>query len=291
MRIRSGGRSCRSSRSGGDLTAMKTAERPSTPGPPRSGSRPGPRRARGAAARAAARRSRPRCRSPVRSRRRGRTPPGRRRRSAARCARCAQAARDPGTGPQDATCQTGRRRADQRAQDRGRGVAAHRGRAATGRVVRERPRRELRRAGEPVGDALDRPERGRGVPSVVVSSAGRSEVGTSWLTSEKKLASPIPRRRGSASEDARRPVPAPEPAGRAAGRSRGSRRSRSGSGGGNGSRSGCEPRPGSRRAGSGLLPVARVAPRDDREERLRVRVLRVPTTPARALPPRCGRGT
>jgi hypothetical protein len=72
-----------------------------------------------------------------------------------------QPAREPRPRAQDADLPHRGGGADQRAQDRGRRVAAHRSRPAAARVVRERAAGQLRGARDPVGDALDRAERRR----------------------------------------------------------------------------------------------------------------------------------
>ena len=76
--------------------------------------------------------------------------------------RHAQPARDPGARPKDADLPCRSRPRRSRVERRGLRVAAHRRRAPALRVVGERAAREPGGSGEPVGDAFDHAERGRG---------------------------------------------------------------------------------------------------------------------------------
>ncbi len=110
--------------------------------------------------------------------------------------RPAESPRRPCSGPQEPDLPDRGGEADPGREDGRRGVAAERYGAAAAWVISERTPSELREAAQPVGDALDQPERGGRGAEHDVRNDGSSAVGTSCPRSERKLARPIPRTPG-----------------------------------------------------------------------------------------------
>ncbi len=88
-----------------------------------------------------------------------------------------QTARHPGAGAKHPDLPCGARHPDEAREHRGDGVAADGGRPALRRVVGQRTPRELRDAGQAVGDALDQSQRRRRCPQGARQEAGKQRGG------------------------------------------------------------------------------------------------------------------
>ena len=105
--------------------------------------------------------------------------------------RAADATSGPGSRAQDPDLQRGRREADRAREDGGRRVTTDRRGATPVRVIGQAPPASFAMPETPSATPSIRPNAEAGAPRVAVRKLGRSEVGTSCPTSERKLATPM----------------------------------------------------------------------------------------------------